>query len=398
MKRGLILILLLASLTALTVSVRFYAKINRFYHVLTLFGPDVIQHNFRNMGTIFAFRTVPRTGPIYELPEAFRPLPATYQWNDQKHDLVDWLDRTETTGMIVLKDGQIVFQEYYRGNDGNSHTISWSVTKSFVSALIGFAVQDGVIKSLDEPVTYYVPTLKTSGYNNVRIKDVLQMSSGIEFNEDYDDFHSDINRMGRTIALGTSIDDFVVSLSNARKPGTYNHYVSMDTQVIAMVLTRATGKNLSDYMKEKLWSRLGAELDAYWLTDDKGVELAFGGLNSILRDYARFGQFYLDAGRNWQGEQLLPESWIKASVTPDAPHLMPGKHAASGSSFGYAYQWWLPEKTTNEEDYLAMGIYGQFLYINPKHRVVIAKSSAYSDPDAMKNESIAVFRHIARNI
>ncbi|WP_345197926.1 serine hydrolase [Kistimonas scapharcae] len=402
MKRALTLILLLVCLIAIGVSIRFHTEINRFYHVLTLFDPDVIQHNFRNMGTIFASRNVPRSGDIYTLPEQAQPLPDNYQWNNEQRELEDWLDRTETTGMIVLKDGKIVFQEYYRGNNENSRTISWSVAKSVVSALTGFALQDGAIKTLEDPVTDYVPELKASGYDNVRLKDVLQMSSGVGFNEDYGDFHSDINRMGRTMALGTSIDDFVISLKNAREPGTYNHYVSMDTQVVAMVITRATGKNLSEYMEEKLWSRLGAESDVYWLTDDGGVELAFGGLNSTLRDYARFGQLYLNLGKNWQGKQLLPESWIKASVTPDAPHLMPGDNPASGSRFGYAYQWWLPEETTDEGDYLAVGIYGQFIYVNPKHRVVIAKSSAYSDynnsSEAMETESIAVFRHIARNL
>jgi CubicO group peptidase (beta-lactamase class C family) len=196
-----------------------------------------------------------------------------------------------------------------------------------------------------------------------------------------------------------SLNNFVATLPGERQPGTYNRYVSADTQVLGLVLQGATGKNLSDYTREKLWDHLGAEFDAEWLIDPAGTEMAFGGFNAALRDYARFGLLYLNEGRNFQGRQLVPASWVRASVTPDAPHLMPGRNNPdSPFPMGYGYQWWIPENP--EGDFLAIGIYGQFIYVHPKYRVVIAKSSAYVDynnsGDEMEFESVEAFRAIAR--
>jgi CubicO group peptidase (beta-lactamase class C family) len=196
-----------------------------------------------------------------------------------------------------------------------------------------------------------------------------------------------------------SLNDFVTTLTNERQPGTFNRYVSADTQVLGMVLEGATGQKLTDYTREKLWQYLGAEFDAEWLTDPMGTEMAFGGFNAALRDYARFGLLYLNQGRNFQGKQLVPAEWVKASVTPDAPHLMPGRNNPNSPfPMGYGYQWWIPENP--EGDFLAIGIYGQFIYVHPGHKVVIAKTSAYVDynnsGDEMEFESVEAFRAIAR--
>ncbi len=253
--------------------------------------------------------------------------------------------------------------------------ISWSVGKSFVSALVGIAIEEGYIESIQLPVSDYVPELKGTGYDGVSLKDVLQMSSGVRFNEDYDDFFSDIKRMGRVIAMGDSINEFAASLEREREPGTFNHYVSMDTQVIGMVLKATTGKDLSLYLEEKIWKTIGMQSDARWLIDDLGMELVFGTLNVTLRDYARFGRLYMNYG-NWEGEQLVPKQWVIDSITPDAPHLMPGDYPLlSTRKMGYGYQWWIPEHPKG--DFMARGVYGQYIYINPEKRVVIVKNSAY---------------------
>ena len=151
----------------------------------------------------------------------------------------------------------------------------------------------------------------------------------------------------------------------------------------------------------KRWSHLGAEYNAKWLADPDGTELAFGGLNAALRDYARFGLLYLNQGRNFQGKQLVPASWVDASVTPDAPHLMPGRdNPGSDWPMGYGYQWWIPENP--QGDYTAIGIYGQFIYVHPVHNVVIAKTAAYVDynnsGDEMEFESMEAFRAIAKGL
>ena len=298
--------------------------------------------------------------------------------------------------MIVIQSGHIVSEQYFRQTTADTKTISWSVAKSIVSALVGIAVQEGSIKDINQPVTHYVPRLQGSGYDGVSIKDVLQMSSGIRFNEDYGDFFSDINRMGRAIAFNTSLGDFVASLERERTPGTFHHYVSMDTQVLGMVLRAATGETLASYLESRIWRRIGMQADAYWLIDRDGVEMAFGGLNAVLRDYARIGQLYLNEGK-WEGQQVVPVAWTRASVTPDAPHLQPG-NPRSSEVLGYGYQWWIPPQS--DGDYLAIGVYGQFVYVDPKRQIVIAKTSAYpaytKDGPEKELETIALFRAIAK--
>jgi CubicO group peptidase (beta-lactamase class C family) len=376
-----------------------FNRLQRLYRAINLFNSDVIVENFRTAGDKFASRTIHHGPNVFTFKQDIKKLPEEYTFNGKKKSVSDFIDHTGTTGLIVVKDDIILFEKYYQGNTEASKAISWSVAKSFVSALFGIAVSEGSIKDINQPVTDYLPLLKNSGYNGVSIKNVLQMSSGIRFNEDYADFNSDINKMGRYFALNMPLADFVASLKAEKKPGTFHHYVSMDTQVLGMILREATGKTLSEYAEEKLWKPLGMESDAYWLIDGSGMEGAFGFLNVTLRDYARFGRLYLKKG-NWNGKQIVPEAWVKASVTPDAPHLMPGKRPNASWVLGYGYQWWIPEN--QDGDYLAIGIYGQAIYVYPRYNIVIAKTSAYADYNKdgsdMEIESIEMFRAIARDL
>jgi CubicO group peptidase (beta-lactamase class C family) len=374
-------------------------RIERLYHAINLFDEDVIVENFRTMDNKFYSREIHRGGDVFTFKRDIKKLPDEYTFKGKSKSVSSFIDHTSTTGLVVVKDDTIIFEKYYRGNTESSKAISWSVAKSFVSALFGIAVAEGYIKDINQPVTDYLPSLKSSGYNGVSIKNVLQMSSGVRFNEDYGDFTSDINRMGMYFALNMPLADFVASLKSERQQGIFNHYISMDTQVLGMILRTATGKNLSEYAQEKLWKPLGMESDAYWLIDSSGMEMAFGGLNVTLRDYARFGRLYLKQG-NWNGKQIIPAAWCKASVTPDAHHLMPGKRPDSSWILGYGYQWWIPENP--DGDYLAIGIYGQAIYVYPRYNIVIAKTSAYADynkdGDDMEIESIEMFRAIARDL
>jgi len=364
------------------------------------FEPDVINQNFRSFYEQYPSKIMHHGESAYQLRKALKPLPETYTWEGKQKNLAEWIDRTDTTGLIVIKDGVIAIERYYKGNDQSSRTISWSVAKSVVSFLVGVAMADGKIESLSDPVDRYAPALKGSGYEGVSIKNVLNMSSGVRFNEDYGDLKSDLVQFAIAFLFG-SLNDFVTALPNEIEPGTYNRYVSADTQVLAMVLQEATGKSLTDYCVENLWSKIGPEYDAYWNTDATGMEMAPGGLNAALRDYARFGLLYLNQGRNYKGEQLVSAEWVRASVTPDAPHLMPGKNnPGSGWPMGYGYQWWIPENP--EGDFAAIGIYGQFIYVHPTYNVVIAKTSAYVDynntGDEMEFESMEAFRGIAKGL
>ncbi|HDP79264.1 MAG TPA: class C beta-lactamase-related serine hydrolase [Spirochaetes bacterium] len=400
-KKGKIVLTVLGAIVGIIVIAALlnYSRISRLMYVLKLFEPDVIVENFRAMGEKMDSREMLPGETAFSFKKDLRPLPESYTHRGERKSVQKFIDRTDTTGLMVVRDDTILFEQYYRGNTEKSKAISWSVAKSFISALLGIAVQEGHIKDIKDPVTKYVPSLKGSGYEGVPIKDVMQMSSGIRFNEDYADFNSDINRMGRYFALKLPLDDFVASLKSEKKPGVSNHYVSMDTQVLGMLLREATGKTVSAYMEEKLWKPLGMEASALWLVDGKGMEAVFGGLNAVLRDYARFGRLYLKNG-NWNGAQIVPAAWVKASVTPDAPHLMPGKRDNSTWVLGYGYQWWIPEN--HDGDFLAIGVYGQAIYIYPKYNIVIAKTSAYADynkdGDDMEIESIEMFRAIARNM
>lgn len=365
-----------------------------------LFEPDVIDGNFRSLYKIYPSTKVDKSAAASELPKQERPLPETFVVNGETKKVADFITNTQTTGLIVLKDGVIVHEEYQRGNTAETQSIAMSLSKSTVSFLIGNAVADGLIK-LDQPVDLYAPLLAEGGYKGVKVKDVLQMSSGIGFNEDYGDLSSDIVKYIIQILTG-SVNEFTAHLKNQDPPGTINRYVSADTQVLGMVLEGATKKPLAQYFSERLWSKLGAQADAYWLIDPTGEAVAAGGLNAVLRDYARFGLLYLNEGKNFAGEQIVPAEWVRASITPDAPHLMPGRDDGhGGKAVGYGYQWWIPAERQGN-DFTGIGIYGQFIYVNPERRVVIAKTSAYADYnnswEQMETETIAAFQAIAAGL
>ncbi|WP_137885969.1 serine hydrolase [Pseudomonas sp. 2FE] len=376
-------------------------KALRLWQLQTLFAPERIVENFRSLPALFDFHDIHRSGPVLPLAAAPQALPSGFEFQGQRVVLNEWLERTGTTGLLVLADDQVAYEDYFQGNSAETQVISWSVGKSFVSALVGMALADGSIRSLRDPVSDYAPVLKGSGYEGVALQDVLEMASGIDFSEDYADPEAGINQLGRTIALGRSTDDWIAQLQRDQPAGRKHDYLSVDTQVLGMVLKGATGKSLTEYMQEKLWSRLGVEGDGRWLTDAQGMELAFGGLNLRLRDYARFGLLYLHGGSNLAGEQLLPEQWVEDSVRPRQAYLQPGRFQEEGQpNLGYGYQWWIPQ--SEEGEFMAIGVYGQFIYVNPARQVVIAKSSAYADyhhdGTRMEYESLAAFRAIARQV
>jgi CubicO group peptidase (beta-lactamase class C family) len=377
----------------------FSTEIRQLYHTVTLFNEDVIVHHFSNMADVIPSMTIARTGPVNEFGQAPQVLPDSFQFDGKNMKMDDFLTLTSTTALVVIKDNDITYENYYQQTGEFDHRISWSMSKSFLSAIFGVAVEEGHIKDINAPVTDYVASLKGSGYDGVTIKNVLQMSSGVYFNEDYQDFNSDINRFGRVMALGGSFDEFAASLTSEREQGTYMHYVSLDTHVIGMVLRAATGRSIEDYFNEKLWSKLGTERDAIYITDSTGQPMVLGGLNLISRDYARMGKLYRDKGL-LNGIQVVPAQWIEDSITPDAPHLMPGKRDTAASKMGYGYQWWIP--ATPKQEFMALGIYGQHIYVNREFNVVIVKNSA--DRQFMDNEyqhsdiAIEAYREIARSL
>ncbi len=383
-------------LLALASSFFFRGEIARLSAASELFDPDHIVHNFQHMGETFSSRAIRHGDDVLEFEQGTYTLPATFVHRGETFETEAFLEEMQTTGLIVVQGDAILFERYGHGHRPEGQHIAWSVSKSFVSALFGIAVSEGHLSNLMQPVSEILPELEGSGYDGVPIKHVLQMSSGVRFNEDYGDPFSDINRMGPSMTVG-SLLDFASTLEREVESGTRLHYVSVDTQVLGEILVRVTGQDLASYATEKLWKPLGMEFDAYFLTDGTGMEWAFGGLNASLRDFARLGWLYAHHGRRGE-RQIVPEAWVKASVTPDATHLTPGKEA--GGPMGYGYQWWLPGGSTGQ--FVALGVYGQFIYVDPMRQVVIAKNSADIEfqKGGFENGQItqALFRAIADDL
>ena len=391
-------ILFVIVVAVIIAAVIYIPKAIRVYNVVHLFDEDKIVKNFMHMNKVFPSTPIKSSDTPHIFKTGTFELPEFYEMNGEQHQLLDALDYFKSDGLIVLHEGTLIYENYWQGNSKDQPHISWSVAKSFLSALIGIAYHDGLIEDLNDPITKYLKDFNGTGYENVPIIDILQMSSGIIFNEDYADYNSDINKFARALALGTSMRDFAKALKNGKQPGTFNHYVSIDTQMLAMLLEEVTGQPVAKYLEDKIWTKIGMEHDAYYMVDDTGAAWALGGLNATLRDYAKFGQLYLNNGQ-WNNEQIVPEDWVHASHKPDGPHLQPGENELSSSTWGYGYQWWVPGFPST--DYLAAGIYNQYIYIDPMTNVVIAKTSSNykfnQEREHSKDAHVAMFRAIAKS-
>lgn len=349
--------------------------------------------NFRSLHELLPAREVAAGSDVWAFERDERPLPERYAFAGEEREIVDFLRASETTGMLVARDGVILHEAYYQGNDERSLATSFSVAKSFVGALVGIAVERGYVRSLADPIDAYVPELAGSGYAGVAVRDVLTMASGVSWDEDYALPGSDVMRLPLQLyGLRRSVEDVLARLPRAREPGTGHHYASGDALALGLLLTRATGRSVAAFLEEAIWRPTGMEAAAAWNTDLHGQEATHAFLGATLRDVTRFGRLYLHGGRR-DGVQVVPAEWVDASLRPS---WAPGAGPASGfgAGFGYGYQWWLPDGDGHE--FLAMGIWGQFLYVHPGHRIVIVKTSTDAGFATREQETLAVFRSIAR--
>jgi CubicO group peptidase (beta-lactamase class C family) len=370
-----------------------WQSVNRLYSVVTLFDESLVVNNFSNMKDVFFNKKIVKQGEPYVFDVALAPLPKSFSYRGNTTNIDGFLTRRATTALLVLKDDKITYEQYFLGTQSDDKRISWSMAKSFVSILFGMQVDAGNI-DIEKTVSFYLPELAKSGYAKVKVKHVLQMSSGVKWNEDYQDFYSDINKMGRVLAIGGSLDHMTSELVNESAPGKAFHYVSMDTHVIGMILRRVSGKTLVELIQQNIWNTIGMESDSYWLTDSQGTEFALGGLNVTTRDYARFGRLLLNNGAV-NGKQIVSAAWIKAATTPQADYLQP-----QVGKLGYGYQIWLPPEAEQGE-FFCVGVYGQYIYVNQQHNVVIVKNSAdlgFLDELNSKQETIAFFREIVASL
>ncbi|PTX50002.1 hypothetical protein IQ03_01549 [Gemmobacter caeni] len=356
-------------------------EIIRLQSVLTLFDADRITGNFSHMDAAFLSTPLPKGDrPALPLP----PGPAF----DLPPETEDWITDRHVTALVILKDGALRHEGYYLVTGAMDRRISWSVAKSFLSALLGTVVTEGAI-DLDAPVDQYAPALRGSAYEGVTVRQVANMTSGVAFNEDYLDFWSDINKMGRVLALGGSMDSFAAGIkTRSGPPGGAWHYVSIDTHILGMVIRGATGRGIVDLMSERIVKPLGLEVEPYYLTDGYGQPFVLGGLNLITRDYARMGELFRREGRI-DGQQIVPQDWVDASTRPQADTPADG--------MGYGYQWWIPPQAEPGE-FMAQGIYGQFIYVNRRAGVTIASNAADRGFTAagVEDQNVAMFRALVR--
>lgn len=325
----------------------------------------------------FATRTVKARAPVRPLTYGTRALPDfPIVSNGATFDIYDYVARNRVAGILVMKDDEVLLEHYDLGINASTRWLSMSMAKSFSTTLVGAAIQDGHIRSIDDPLVIYLPEFTGSAFEGVSVKLLMQMTSGLRWSDDQTDAQSERRRM-LTLQVSQqpgTIMRFMAERPRAAAPGTQWCYSTGDTHVVGALLKAATGKWLSDYLSEKIWSRLGMEQDgAWWLEAPGGLEVAGSGLFATMRDYARFGRFIMGDGVI-DGERVLPEGWVREA---GAARMINGKRV------DYGYMWWIvpaPDGTLDDGAFVARGIFGQMLYINPRQRVICVVMSARSKP------------------
>ena len=312
--------------------------------------------SFRAMEGEFTTRRVKRGAHVRPLPPG-RPLPAlAWTHAGQPQTLEGYMAAEHVSGVMVLQEGKVRLERYGLGYGASGRWTSFSVAKSFTSTLVGAAVKDGYIKSIDDPIVRYLPELKGSAYDGVSVRQVLTMTSGVKWNENYSDPNSDVAKSGTVVAPAGQDPTlyYLAKLPREAEPGTKWVYKTGETNLIGVLVTHASHKTLADYLSEKVWKPYGMEQDAVWMTLANGQE--FGGccISVSLHDYARMGQFIIEGGHG-----VLPEGWLAQATVKQADIGAPGQ--------GYGFQWW----THDDGTFDARGIFGQMIHLDPKRKLVV---------------------------
>ena len=364
--------------------------------MLSVFNADTRSANFRNMDALLPSVAIAPSRTPAPYPEALAPQDLMYDFDGKTHSVSSFLERTEGTSLLVIKDGDIVQEDYLNGADQSSRHTSWSVAKSFVSTLIGIARDEGLIKSLEDKVSVYLPELEGSAYGAASIKNLLQMSSGVDFTEDYGAAGgntvlatSSVQVMlNKAWILGLSLDGQLAGYEKFEEPGTRFYYRSSDTHVLSAIVRRIYDRPFEEILAEKLWQPLGMTSKASWNTATS-TPVGFCCLNATTRDYAKLGSLFLNNG-NWNSKQIVSKTWVDEATIPSDAHVQPMN--ARGNR-GYQYQWWVPKDYDGE--FFANGIWGQSIWVSRKHNMVIVTTATDPDFRANMSEKIAVMRAIS---
>ncbi len=350
---------------------------------------------FHNIDEIFETRKVSTDGSVWNIPIKPVPLDFSYEYNGKTFPASDFAERTYTNAMLIIKDDMIVFERYFNQTNENTHFLSMSVAKSITSILVGAAITDGAIASVNDPILKYIPELKGSCYGDVTIRQALMMRSGCNWDERYD-FNkptpmSELHN-GAIVENRIRFTSPALSMKSIHSPGRHFNYSTVETGVLGWVVERAVGKPIEDYMAERLWQKAGMQSYAFWIADGKPGEgrIVNGmGFNAVLRDYARIGLMMLHNGEA-NGQRILPHAWVSESTIPDKSN----EPIAPGFSLGYQYQWWT---LTDSYAYIAIGLQGQYIYIDPASNSVVVKLS-YFPPgeEEAENETLAFLRAVSK--
>ena len=291
--------------------------------------------------------------------------PKTLTENGKEVGFEAFLEDHKTVAFLIIRNDTILYQNYFNKYNEESIVASFSMAKSVTSMLIGCAIEDGIIKSVDDAITDYIPELVDNGFEKVTIGHLLQMTSGLKFNESYTNPFGD----AATLYYGRNLHKMMSKMELEREPGEKFRYMSGNTQLLGWILERVLEeKTITQYLQEKIWSEIGMEYDASWSLDRKnnGIEKTYCCLNARARDFAKLGRLYLNNG-NWDGKRIVPEKWVKTSTTPDTTY---------GGVDYYKYQWWIPN---DDGDFIAEGILGQFIYVNPQKNIIMVRLGKKTD-------------------
>lgn len=359
-------------------------------------GDSLAVATFRNIHRLFPTRAVAPSPTPRVMPTSARTLVSlAIPHGDSVVRLAAWLEANRVTGLLVIDSGRIAMERYRLGNGPRTRWMSMSIAKSITSTLVGAALRDGRIGSLDDPVTRYVPSLAGSAYDGVSIRDLLYMRSGVRWSERYTDSTSDRRRLleAQIAQRPGAALEVMRALPRAAPPGTVHNYSTGETQVLAEVLRGAVGMPLAEYLSARLWRPAGMEAEAlWWLDSPGGVEIGGSGLSATLRDYGRIGQFLLEDGIVGT-DTILPPGWVADATRPGS--------LRDGTPIDYGYMWWTATTPEDRRDraFTAQGIHGQYLYVNPAAHVVIVVWSAQPQPTggAVLDEE-ALFRAVVREL
>jgi len=357
--------------------------------------PGLEVATFEHSETLYPSKRVLRNGPVRSLPLAPNQLQnVRFESGGKNYDLFDYLADNRIAGLLILKNGKIALEDYELGATPSTRWASFSMAKSVSSTLVGAALKQGLISSLDDPLSRYVPTLQGGGYDGVSIRNLLQMASGVKWDETYTDPESDVSKFGLRLLSQKpgAVVNYMRALPKAGAPGSAWNYSTGETYLIGPVIEGAAHKPLATYLSEALWSRLGMEQDATWrLESPGGMGLAGSGIAATLRDYGRFGLFVQQDGMI-DGQRLVPEGWFREAGSA---------HVIGGKSVNYGYLWWpMPAgDSIHQGAFEARGIFGQHLYINPNEKLVIVVLSARPKPTgATVLDDAAFFAAVARSL